>query len=87
MSGNLLLWCLYTAAVAGNISDVMRVWIVGKLTAIYEVMGIRQALGLIKVLSEKREITIWEVEMADLELDGDAEWFVTTREVVAPEEL
>lgn len=90
MSGNLLLWCLYTAAVAGNISDMMRAWIVGKLKAIYEIMGIRQALGLIEVLSEKREITVWETEAGTLSLDGDAEsaeWFVNTREVVTPDQL
>ena len=58
MSGNLLLWCLYTAAVAGNISDMMRFWIVGKLKAIAETMGIRNALGLVKVLSKKREVTV-----------------------------
>ena len=87
MSGNLLIWSLYTAAVAGNISHKMRVWIVGKLKAMYEIMGIRQALGLIEVLSEKREITIWEMEAGNLSPDGDAEWFVNTREVVTPDQL
>jgi hypothetical protein len=58
MSGNLLLSCLYTAAVAGNISDMMRFWIVGKLKDIAETMGIRNALGMVRVLSEKREITV-----------------------------
>lgn len=90
MSGNLLLWCLYTAAVAGNISDIMRIWIVGKLKAIYEIMGIRQALGLGEVLSEKREITVWETDPGTLSSDGDtesAEWFVSTREVITLDEI
>jgi hypothetical protein len=90
MSGHLLLWCLYSVAVAGNISDVMRIWILGRLKAIYEIMAIRQALGLIEVLSEKREITVWEANEGFLEIDGDAEsaeWFVNTRELVTPDQL
>jgi hypothetical protein len=58
MSGNLLLWCLYTAVVAGNVNEVMRFWIVARLRDVAETMGIRNASGLAEVLSERREITV-----------------------------
>jgi hypothetical protein len=93
MSGNLLQWDLYTVAVAGNISDTMRFWIVGKLKDIAKTMGIRNALGLVEVLKEKREVTVlgWEKGTGSFgPEDRDArveEWYLRTREVIAPDEV
>jgi hypothetical protein len=67
--GNLLLWPLYTAAVTEVVSDVMRSWVVGRLKAIAEIMGIRQATALAHVLSLKKEIDVWEVEDLEYPLD------------------
>jgi len=46
VSGNLLLWPLYSAAVTGMVSDMMRIWVAGRLKMIADVLGIRQAAPL-----------------------------------------
>jgi len=46
VSGNLLLWPLYSAAVTGMVSDMMRIWVAGRLKIIADVLGIRQAAPL-----------------------------------------
>lgn len=43
VSGNLLLWPLYTAACTGLVSNMMRDWVASRLLMIAEVLGIRQA--------------------------------------------
>lgn len=65
VSGNLLLWPLYSAAVTGVVSDVMRDWVVGRLRMIADVMGIRQAAPLAYTLGLKQDLLVWENETRD----------------------
>jgi hypothetical protein len=60
VSGNLLLWPLYTAACTGIVSDMMRVWVAGRLRFISDVMGIRQAAPLAYTLELKQDLLEWE---------------------------
>jgi hypothetical protein len=69
LTGYLLMWPLYTAAVAGRVSAQMRNWIAGRLKNIGDVMGMRHAYALGSVAAEKRE-------MADLEVQKQEEEWV-----------
>jgi hypothetical protein len=60
VGGNLLIWPLYTAAVTGMVSDMMRDWVAGRLRWISEFMGIRQAGPLAFTLTKKQDILVWE---------------------------
>ena len=60
VSGNLLLWPLYTAAVTGMVSDIMRQWVASRLLMIADVLGIRQAAPLAHTLGLKPELIEWE---------------------------
>ncbi|MCJ1403600.1 hypothetical protein MMC11_006823 [Xylographa trunciseda] len=53
--GNLLLWPLYTAACTNVVSDMMRLWVIGRLEKIAEVMGIRQATALAHLLHLRKD--------------------------------
>ena len=65
VSGNLLLWPLYTAAVAETVSDVMRDWVAGRLRVIADVIGIRQAAPLAYTLRLKQDLVAWESGTVD----------------------
>jgi hypothetical protein len=65
VSGNLLLWPLYTAAVTGKVSLMMRDWVVGRLMMISEVIGIKQAAPLANSLFTSQDITEWQLEDID----------------------
>jgi hypothetical protein len=69
LAGYLLMWPLYTAAVAGRVSAQMRGWIAGRLKDVGDVMGMRHAYALGSVAAEKRE-------MADLEVQKQEEEWV-----------
>lgn len=62
VSGNLLLWPLFTAAVSPVVSDIMRNWVIGRLRMIADVMGIRQAAPLAYTLELKQDKLVWEDE-------------------------
>jgi hypothetical protein len=61
LAGYLLMWPLYTAAVAGRVSAQMREWIAGRLREVGEVMGVRHGRALGDVAAEKREV--WGLEL------------------------
>lgn len=56
--GRVLLWPLYVAGQTENLSDIMRLWAVGRLDKLAEVMAIRKAKVLAHVLRTQRE-TAW----------------------------
>jgi hypothetical protein len=56
VSGNLLLWPLFTAACTGVVSKAIRGWVAGRLRMISEVMGVRQAAPLAYILGRKQDI-------------------------------
>lgn len=61
-SGNLLLWPLYSAAVTGMVSPMMRDWVAGRLMLIAEVIGIKQAIPLANSLMISQDIVDWQLE-------------------------
>jgi len=65
ISGNLLLWPLYTAACTAMVSEMMRDWVVDRLRQIAEIMGIRQAAPLAHVLTLRKDIIVWQIEGVD----------------------
>lgn len=65
VSGNMLLWPLYTAACTFRVSDMMREWVAGRLRMISDVMGIRQAAPLAYTLGLKQDLLEWEKETED----------------------
>ena len=67
--GNLLLWPLYVAACTDVVSDAMRMWVVGRLEKMAEVMGIRQAQVLAYSLSVRKDPP--ELKMIDLDTTED----------------
>lgn len=62
VSGNLLLWPLYTAACTPVVSDMMCHWVAGRLRVISDVMGINQAAPLSHVLIKRKDLLAWELE-------------------------
>ncbi|PQE05961.1 hypothetical protein CJF30_00004894 [Rutstroemia sp. NJR-2017a BBW] len=62
VTGNFLLWPLYTAAVTAMVSDVMSNWVAGRLRVIADVIGIRQAAPLSHVLTIRKELMNMELE-------------------------
>jgi hypothetical protein len=62
VTGNLLLWPLFTAAVTAMVSDAMSNWVAGRLRVIADVMGIRQAAPLSHVLTIRKELMNMELE-------------------------
>jgi hypothetical protein len=62
VSGNLLLWPLYTAACTGMVSDMMRDWVASRLLMIADVLGIRQAAPLAHTLGLKQDLIEWDDE-------------------------
>lgn len=74
-SGNILLWPLYSAAVTGMVSPMMRDWVAGRLMLIAEVIGIKQAIPLAQSLMAEQDIENWQLEKAspikDLLLPSD----------------
>jgi hypothetical protein len=69
VAGYLLMWSLYTAAVAGRVSAQMREWISGRLKDIGDVMGVRHAYALGSVAAVKREMSDLEVQREKEEWD------------------
>jgi len=65
VSGNLLLWPLYTAAVTDLVSDMMREWVAGRLRWISDIIGIRQAAPLAFSLRRKQDLLTWKDEKED----------------------
>jgi hypothetical protein len=61
-SGNLLLWPLYSAAVTGMVSPMMRDWVAGRLMLIGEVIGIKQAIPMAHSLMIAQDIGDWQLE-------------------------
>jgi hypothetical protein len=70
VTGNLLLWPLYTAGVTGLVSDIMRDWVAGQLRWISDIIGIRQAGPLALSLMRKQDILIWRNEREDDDTDS-----------------
>jgi hypothetical protein len=68
--GNLLLWPLYSAAVTGLVSDIMRDWVARQLQWISDVIGIRQAGPLALTLMRKQDILVWRNEGEDDDVDS-----------------
>ncbi|KAI9642504.1 hypothetical protein NHQ30_009309 [Ciborinia camelliae] len=64
VSGNLLLWPLYTAACTLMVSDMMCHWVAGRLRVISDVMGIKQAAPLSHILTKRKDLLAWELEDA-----------------------
>jgi hypothetical protein len=62
VTGNFLLWPLYTAAVTAMVSDVMSNWVADRLRVIADVIGIRQAAPLSHVLTIRKELMNMELE-------------------------
>jgi hypothetical protein len=65
VSGNMLLWPLYTAGLTDLVSDMMRDWVAGRLRWISDVIGIRQAAPLAFSLRRKQDILKWQNEKED----------------------
>lgn len=59
VSGNLLLWPLYSAACTPMVSDMMCRWVAGRLKMISEVIGIKQAGPLAHVLMKRQALLAW----------------------------
>jgi hypothetical protein len=75
VAGYLLMWPLYTAAVAGRVSAQMRRWIAERLKDIGDVMGMKHAYALGSVVGVKREVEL------ELEVQKEAEeWKEYTKE-------
>ncbi|KAJ8059008.1 hypothetical protein OCU04_011988 [Sclerotinia nivalis] len=62
VSGNLLLWPLYTAACTAVVSDMMCHWVAGRLRVISDIMGIKQAAPLSHILTKRKDLLAWELE-------------------------
>ncbi|RAL62146.1 hypothetical protein DID88_002630 [Monilinia fructigena] len=62
VSGNLLLWPLYTAACTPVVSDMVCHWVAGRLKIISDVMGIKQAAPLSHILKKRKDLLAWELE-------------------------
>jgi hypothetical protein len=77
LAGYLLMWPLYTAAVAGRVSAQMRKWIAGRLREACEVMGARHAKALGSIAAEKREV--WGLD-EQMEEERNEDWFEYTKE-------
>lgn len=67
--GNILLWPLYVAACTHVVSDAMRMWVIGRLEKMAEVMGIRQARVLAHLLSVREDPP--ELKIIDLDMTED----------------
>ncbi|PVH77619.1 hypothetical protein DL98DRAFT_495253 [Cadophora sp. DSE1049] len=65
VNGNLLLWPLYTVGESGVISDVMRIWVAGRLQWITDVMGIRQAAPLAHSVVKRQEHLLWKPDLIE----------------------
>jgi hypothetical protein len=75
VAGYLLMWPLYTAAVAGRVNAQMRRWIAERLKDIGDVMGMKHAYALGSVVGVKREVEL------ELEVQKEAEeWKQYTKE-------
>jgi hypothetical protein len=70
MEGYILMWPLYTAAVAGRVTAQMREWIAERLNNIGDVMGVRHAYALGLLAGVKRELSDLEVQMEKEDWDG-----------------
>jgi hypothetical protein len=70
VSGNLLLWPLFTAACTGMGSEMMRFWVAGRLQMISDVLGIRQAAPLAHTLGLRQGTLALEWEADDIESLG-----------------
>ncbi|TGO36881.1 hypothetical protein BHYA_0112g00200 [Botrytis hyacinthi] len=62
VSGNLLLWPLYTAACTPLVSDMMSHWVAGRLRVISDIMGIKQAAPLSHILTKRKDLLAWELD-------------------------
>jgi len=65
VSGNLLLWPLYSAACTPMVSDMMCRWVAGRLRMISEIMGIKQAGPLAHVLMKRHDLLAWTSDKDD----------------------
>jgi len=74
INGNFLLWSLHAVVVAGNMEESMRLWILGRIQAINEAMGIRHASALVKLLRARREKMRFDGELGKLIDKGGDEW-------------
>jgi hypothetical protein len=62
VSGNLLLWPLYTAAITPMVSPMMQEWVRRRLMFISDAIGIKQAEPLAKSLVSRKDISDFQVE-------------------------
>jgi hypothetical protein len=62
VSGNLLLWPLYTAAITPVVSPMMQEWVRRRLMFISDVIGIKQAESLASSLLSRKDISDFQVE-------------------------
>jgi len=67
LAGYLLMWPVYTAAVAGRVSAQMREWIAGRLKDIGDVMGVRHAYALGAMAGVKKEMSVVALEKEKME--------------------
>ncbi len=77
-AGQSLLWPLYVAATADEVSSSTQAWIVSQLDKIGNIMGIQQATSLANVLRMKKEIMIWDRmttnRVTELLLEEEDDW-------------
>ena len=71
VSGNHLLWPLYSAAVTGMVSPLMRDWVAGRLMLIGEVIGIKQAIPLAHSVMVMQDIDILEWQLEEVGFKKD----------------
>lgn len=60
--GIILLWPLYVVGSTEIAPNNVRLWVMGRLKKIVEVMGIKQAAALAYALSIKKDIRVWSNE-------------------------
>lgn len=83
VSGNLLLWPLYTAGCTDLVSDMMRDWVAERLRWISDIIGIRQAAPLAFSLRRKQDILTWQNEKEDCDVGSP----ISSIELVAVETM
>ena len=62
VNGRNLLWPLYVAGKTSLCPEAARAWVVGRLEAIGERMGIRRADALARVVKAKKVVPLWDIK-------------------------
>ena len=71
VGGTLLLWPLYSAGQL-NQSTNMRMWVIGRMEHLADLLGIRQAAIIAQALREQQEITVWATEDSESGLEVES---------------